>query len=67
MTNVVKYTRGTESKFAMAKEAFNKKKALFNSKLDLHLMKKLLRCYICSMALCGAETWTLRTVDDTYL
>jgi hypothetical protein len=50
----------------MAKAAFNKK-ALFTSKLDLNLMKKLVKCYIWSNALCGADTWTLQTVDQNYL
>ena len=49
------------------KVAFNKKKTLFTSKLDLHLRKKLVKCYIWSMALYGAETWTLRAVDQKYL
>ena len=48
----------------MAKVAFNKKKALFTSKLDLDLRKKLVKCYIWSMALYGAETWTLRAADQ---
>ena len=39
----------------MAKAAFNKKKTLFTSKLDLNLRKKLVKCYISSMALYGAE------------
>ena len=54
---------------AMAKAAFNKKKTLFTSKLDLNLRKKLVKCYsyIWSMALCGAGTWTLRTADQKYL
>ena len=34
----------------MAKAAFNKKKYLFTSKLDLNLRKKLVKCYIWSMA-----------------
>jgi hypothetical protein len=29
--------------------------------------KKLVKCYIWSIALCGAETWTLRKVDQKYL
>jgi len=41
----------------MAKAAFNKK-ALFTSKLYLNLKKKLVKCYIWSNALCGADTWT---------
>ena len=51
----------------MAKAAFNKKKTLFSSKLDLNLRKKLVNCYIWSMALYGAETWTLRAADQKYL
>jgi hypothetical protein len=31
------------------------------------LRKKPVTCYIWSIALCGAETWTLRTVDQKYL
>ena len=51
----------------MAKAAFSKKKTLFTSKLDLNLRKKLIKCYIWSMALYGAETWTLRAADQKYL
>ena len=52
----------------MAKAAFNKKKnTLFTSKLDLNLRKKLVKCYVWSMALYGAETWTLRAADQKYL
>ena len=39
----------------MAKAAFNKKKTLFTSKLDLNFRKKLVKCYIWSMALYGIE------------
>ena len=46
-----------KSRIAMPKAAFNKKKkTLFTSKLDLNLRKKLVKCYIWSMALYGAET-----------
>ena len=51
----------------MTKAAFNKKKTLFTSTLDLHLRKKLVKCYIWSMALYGAETWTLRAAVQKYL
>jgi hypothetical protein len=47
--------------------AFNKKMALFTSKLDLNLRKKIVKSYIWSMALHGAETWTLRAADQKYL
>ena len=56
-----------KSRIAMAKTAFNKKKNLFSSKLDLNLRKKLVKCYVWSMALYGAETWTLRTIDQKRL
>ena len=54
-------------RIAMAKAAFNKKKTLFTSKLDLNLRKKLVKCYIWSMALYGAETLTLQAADKKYL
>ena len=44
----------------MAKAAFNKKKDLFTSTMDLNLRKKLVKCYIGSMALYGAKTWMLQ-------
>jgi hypothetical protein len=40
----------------MAKAAFNKNSTHFASKLDLNLRKKLVKCYIWNIALCGAET-----------
>ena len=48
-------------------EGGNKKKTLFTSKLDLNLRKKPVKCYIWSVALYGAETWTLRAADQKYL
>ena len=39
------------------------KKNLFTSTLDLELGKKLVKCYIWSTALYGAETGTFRAVD----
>jgi len=51
----------------MAKAAFNKKRTLFTSTLDLQLGKKLVKCYVWSIALYGAETWTLRAMDQKHL
>jgi hypothetical protein len=51
----------------MAKAAFNKKRVLFTSTLDLELRKKLMKCYVWSIALYGAEIWTLRAVDQKHL
>jgi hypothetical protein len=52
---------------AMGKAAFNKKKALFASKLDLYLRKKLAKLYVGSIHVCGIEIWTLRKIDLKYL
>jgi len=51
----------------MAKAAFNKKRTLFTSTLDLELRKKLVKCYICSIGLYVSETWTLRAIDKNHL
>jgi len=67
LTNDGRCTREIISRNAMAKAAFNKKKTLFTSKLDLNLRKKQIKCYIWSMALYGAETWTLQAADQKYL
>jgi hypothetical protein len=52
---------------AKTKAAFNKQKTLFRSKLDFNLRKKLVKCYIWSIALYCAEAWTLWKVDQKYL
>jgi hypothetical protein len=51
----------------MANAAFNRNKTLFTSTLDFNLRKKLVKCYIWSIVLYGAETWTLQKVDQKYL
>jgi hypothetical protein len=66
ITNYARCTREITARFTMAKSAFNKK-TLFTSKIDSELKKKLVKCYICSIALYGAETWTLRKVEQKYL
>ena len=47
----------------MGKAAFNKKRTVFTSTLNLNLKKKLVKCYIWSVAFYGAETWTFLAVD----
>ena len=42
-------------------------KGSFTSTLDLELGKKLVKCYIWSIASNGAETWTLRAADQKHL
>jgi len=46
LTNDGRCTCEIKSKIAMAKAAFNKKKTLFTSKLDLNLRKKPVKYYI---------------------
>jgi hypothetical protein len=50
-----------------AKEEFNRKISLLTSKLNIELEKKLVRCYIWSIALYGSDTWTLRKLEGKYL
>jgi hypothetical protein len=56
-----------KSRFAMAKGAFNKKRDLFTCNIDLELRKKLINCYIWSIALYGAEIGTVWGVDQKQL
>jgi hypothetical protein len=51
----------------MARAAFFKKKTLFTRKFDLNLRNKLVNCHIWNTAFYGAETWTLRKVDQKYV
>jgi len=50
----------------MATAAFNKQKAVFTSTLDLEWRKKVVKCCIWSIALYGAETWTLWGVPGKF-
>jgi len=45
----------------------SKSNVLFASTMDLELKKKLVKCYIWSIALYGSETWTLRAVEKKHL
>jgi hypothetical protein len=66
VVNFASCTREINPMTATAKAAVNKE-TLFTSKLDLNLRKKLVKCYIWSIALCGAETRTLRNVDRKHM
>jgi len=66
LTNDGRCTCEIKSRIAMAKTAFNKEKTLFTNTMVLNLRKKLVKCYIWSMALYDAETWTLRAEDQKY-
>jgi hypothetical protein len=55
------------SNTVIAKAAFNEKKILFHSKLDLNLTKKPVVCNIRSIVLYANESWTIQKVDQKYL
>ena len=67
LKNVGRCTCEIKCRIAMAKAAFNQKRTRFTSTLDLELRTKLVKYYIWSIALYGAETWTLRSVDQKHL
>jgi hypothetical protein len=52
-------TREIKMRISIAKEAFNRKISLSASKLNIEPRKKLVRCYVWSIAL-YTKTWTLR-------
>ena len=47
-------------RIAMAKKAFNRKRSIFCGPLEKELRKRLEKCFVWSVSLYGAETWTLR-------
>jgi hypothetical protein len=59
ITHDARCTREIKSRIVIAKAVFNKRKTLFTSKLELHLRKKVVKCYIWSIALYDAETRVL--------
>jgi hypothetical protein len=67
ITNDARRTREIKSRITVSKIACNKEKTLFTNKLDLNLRKKPVTRCLCSIALYGAETWTVRKVDQKYL
>jgi hypothetical protein len=52
---------------AIEKAALNNVKTLLTSKLNLNLRNKLLKGYIWSIDLCGADIRTLGRVDQKYV
>jgi hypothetical protein len=67
LTNDGRCTCEIKCRIAMAKAAFKKKRILFTSTLDWELRKKLVKCYVWRIVLYGAETSTLRTLDQKHL
>ena len=67
ITNDARRAYEIKSRIVMITASFNKKETHFTSRLDVNLRKKVVKCYVWSRALCGAETWTLRRADQKYL
>jgi hypothetical protein len=66
MANDASCTREVKSRIAIAKSALDRKKRLFLQQTGLNLRKKLVNCYIWSIACYGVETGTLRIVGQNY-
>ena len=49
------------------KSSIQQEEDSFHQQTGLNLRKKLMKCYIWSTALQGAETWTLHRVDQKYI
>ena len=67
LTNDGRCTCEIKCRIAMAKAAFKKMMALFTSILDLELREQTVKFYIWNIAIYGAETWTIRRVDQKRL
>ena len=59
--------RDIKSKIVVAKAACTEMRTPFTSQEDVHLRKKVVKRHVWSIALYGAETWTLRKVHHKYL
>ena len=66
VTNDARCAREIKSRISKEKASTNKN-TLFTWKLDLNLRKYVVKCTFGAQLLCGAETWTLRKVDQKHL
>ena len=67
MTSDGKCLSDIRIRIALAKEAFNKRKELLKSKLNIELKKKIVKAMIWPVLLYGCETWTLKQEAITKL
>jgi hypothetical protein len=65
--NYARCTREIKFRIAMAKAAFSEKKTPFTNRLHLNLRKKLEKCDVWNIALCGGENWKLQEVGQNYI
>jgi hypothetical protein len=66
LTNDGRCTCEIKSSNAIAKPAFNKKRALYKQN-GLGMRKKVVKCYVWSITIYDFESWTLRAVDMKHL
>ena len=67
LTNDGRCSKEIRTRIAMGKAAFEKEKRLLTGNLNRTLKKRLVKSLIWSVALYGAETWTIKTADKRKL
>ena len=67
MSSNMNYRHEVKQRIAMAKEAHNRKINIFCGPLEKELRKKIMKCFVWSVELYGAETWTLRWNEQKWL
>ena len=60
MSSNMNFCQEVKQRIAVAKEVFNRKRSIFCGPLEKELSKRLVKYFVWSVALYGAETWTLR-------
>ena len=55
--------REIKKRIAMAKEAYNRRGELMRGSLPMNIKKRMVKTLVWSVALYGAETWTMKTRD----
>ena len=60
ITSSLNCCQEVKQRITMTKEAFNRKRRIFFGPLEIELEKRLVKCFVRSIALCGAETRALR-------
>jgi len=66
MTKDVRCKHDMKSRIAHGKSGTQQEEDCFHQQIGLKLRKKLVKCYVWSITLCGAETWTLRALDQKH-
>jgi len=59
ITKDVRCEHGMKSRIAHGKSGTQQEEDCFHQQIGLKLRQKLVECYVWSITLCGAETWTL--------